>query len=54
MNKYKAVLMDEAAINRALKRISHEILERNKGKAGEVFLDIDLNSENGYFRPSSN
>lgn len=31
MNKYKAVLMDEAAINRALKRISHEILERNNG-----------------------
>ena len=31
MNKFKAVLMDEAAIGRALKRISHEILERNNG-----------------------
>ncbi len=31
MDKFKAVLMDEAAVNRALKRISHEILERNSG-----------------------
>ncbi len=31
MDKYKAVLMDEAAVGRALKRISHEILERNNG-----------------------
>ena len=31
MEKYKAILMDEAAINRALKRISHEILEKNNG-----------------------
>ena len=31
MDKYKAVLMDEAAIGRALKRISHEILEKNNG-----------------------
>ena len=31
MNKFKAVLMDQAAIGRALKRISHEILERNNG-----------------------
>ena len=31
MDKYKAILMDEAAINRALKRISHEILEKNNG-----------------------
>lgn len=27
----KAVIMDEAAINRALTRIAHEILERNEG-----------------------
>lgn len=29
--KYKALLMDEAAVGRALKRISHEIIERNNG-----------------------
>ncbi len=31
MDKYKAILLDEAAINRALKRISHEITEKNNG-----------------------
>lgn len=31
MDKYKAILMDSAAIGRALKRISHEILEKNNG-----------------------
>ena len=31
MEKYKTTLMDEAAVQRALKRISHEILERNSG-----------------------
>lgn len=31
MAKYKATILDEAAVGRALKRISHEILERNKG-----------------------
>ena len=31
MERYKATLMDEAAIQRALKRIAHEIVERNKG-----------------------
>ena len=31
MEKYKATLMDEAAVGRALKRISHEIIERNNG-----------------------
>lgn len=31
MPEYKALLMDEAAVNRALKRISHEILEHNNG-----------------------
>ena len=29
--KPKAVIMDETAINRALTRIAHEILERNEG-----------------------
>ena len=31
MYTYKAAIMDEAAIERALIRISHQILERNKG-----------------------
>ena len=31
MAVYKATLMDDAAIGRALKRIAHEILERNGG-----------------------
>ena len=30
--KLKARLMDEAAMNRALMRISHEIIEKNKGR----------------------
>ncbi len=31
MSEYKATIMDEAAIMRALKRISHEIVEKNGG-----------------------
>lgn len=31
MGAFKALLMDEAAIGRALKRIAHEIVERNGG-----------------------
>ncbi len=31
MQKYKATIMDSAAVGRALKRISHEILENNGG-----------------------
>ncbi len=31
MAEYKATIMDEAAVGRALKRISHEILEKNNG-----------------------
>ncbi len=31
MDKFKATVMDTSAVNRALKRISHEILERNNG-----------------------
>ena len=31
MSEYKASLMDEAAVVRAVKRISHEILEKNDG-----------------------
>ena len=36
----KTVLMDEAAVLRALVRISHEILERNKGTDDLVLLGI--------------
>ena len=36
----KAVLLDEQAINRALKRISHEIVENNKGVKNVVLLGI--------------
>ena len=31
MENYKATLMDESAVKRAIKRISHEILEKNGG-----------------------
>ena len=31
MSEYKATIMDESAIVRAIKRISHEILEKNSG-----------------------
>lgn len=30
------------------------ILEASSGKTGEIFLNVDLNSDNAYFRPSSN
>ena len=36
----KSKLMDEAAMNRALMRISHEIVERNKGAENVVLLGI--------------
>ena len=36
----KAQLMTEDAMHRALKRMSHEILEQNEGSAGLVFLGI--------------
>ncbi len=36
----KTVLLDEASLGRAVKRISHEILERNKGVEGLVLLGI--------------
>ncbi len=31
----------------------NSILEASKGKSGEVFLNMDLNEQNPYFRPSS-
>ncbi len=36
----KAVLMDEAAVKRALMRISHEILEKNRGAQDVVVIGI--------------
>lgn len=38
--KFKAILLDEKAINRTLIRISHEIIERNKGVEDLVLLGI--------------
>ena len=38
--KQKAQLMDEAALNRALMRISHEITEKNKGVENVVLAGI--------------
>ena len=38
--KEKAQLMDEKAIGRAITRISHEIIERNKGIEDVVLLWI--------------
>ena len=40
MEKFKDTLMDEAAVNRALKRISHEILERNSGTENLCIIGI--------------
>ena len=40
MDKYKATLMDEASIGRALKRISHEILERNNGSENLCIIGV--------------
>lgn len=37
---FKSILMDEPAIKRALIRISHEIIERNKGIDNIVFIGI--------------
>ena len=36
----KAQIMDGAGINRALTRIAHEIIERNKGVQGVVLVGI--------------
>lgn len=38
--RQKAQIMDEAALNRAVTRISHEILERNKGAENLVLVGI--------------
>lgn len=38
--KIKAKIMDENAINRALRRIGHEIIERNRGIDDLVLIGI--------------
>lgn len=43
--KFKAKLMDEGGVNRALMRISHEILERNKGADDLCILGIRRRGE---------
>ena len=43
--KLKAQIMDEAALNRALMRISHEIAEKNKGVENVVLVGIRRRGE---------
>ena len=43
--RQKAQLMDEAALNRALMRISHEIVEKNKGAENMVLVGIRRRGE---------
>ena len=38
--EFKSEIMDETAVNRALARIAHEIVEKNKGTDNIVFLGI--------------
>jgi len=38
--KFKARIMDEKAINRSITRLSHEIIEKNKGVAEVVLVGI--------------
>lgn len=40
VNLQKAIIMDEDAINRALKRISHQIIEKNKGVENVALIGI--------------
>ena len=40
MYQFKARIMDEAGIGRALRRISYEIIEHNRGTAGIVLVGI--------------
>ncbi|MBQ6196608.1 MAG: bifunctional pyr operon transcriptional regulator/uracil phosphoribosyltransferase PyrR [Lachnospiraceae bacterium] len=40
MERFKAALMDEAAVMRALKRIAHEIVERNNGAENLCIVGI--------------
>lgn len=43
--RLKARIMDEAALNRALMRISHEIVEKNKGAEGLLLVGIRRRGE---------
>ena len=45
MNTYKRQIMDADGIRRALTRIAHEIVERNKGTAGLVLVGIKSRGE---------
>ena len=45
MGKLKATLMDEAAVNRALTRIAHEMLEKNGGCDGLCLVGIRRRGE---------
>ncbi len=38
--KLKTVLMDETAVNRAITRLSHEIIERNKGAENVALIGV--------------
>ena len=40
MEKIKTVLLDEKAIGRAVRRIAHEIIERNKGLENTILVGI--------------
>ena len=40
MEEYKAVLLDEQAMSRAISRLAHEVIEKNKGVENLVFLGI--------------
>lgn len=45
MEKEKAVIMDGAAITRAINRISYEIIEKNKGSQNIVLVGIKTRGE---------
>ncbi|GAK04636.1 uracil phosphoribosyltransferase [Geomicrobium sp. JCM 19037] len=40
MSSGEQILLDEAAMNRALKRISHEMIEKNKGMSDTILVGI--------------
>ncbi len=43
--RFKAQIMDEAAMTRALRRVSHEIVERNRGAENVVLVGIRRRGE---------
>ena len=40
MLRYKTLLLDEKAIERAIRRIAHEVIERNKGLEQMILVGI--------------